>query len=103
MIGRFQGKSQVTNPAWRDKLDGAVAAIDAARRALRDALHLDAMLMNRRPFDRRMFDEFDDEFRGDRGLAAEVDRSRQQAIDLVNQVLVDAGTQPLGPVGRSRG
>lgn len=95
------GKTQVVNPDWRRKLDEAVAAIDEARRVLKQALGLQEMLMNAgHRFHRGMFDEFDSFLRNDRGLGAEIDRLRQVALDCLNEVLLDAGRGQLAPIGR---
>jgi hypothetical protein len=101
MIQRAAGKSQVTNPAWREKLDQAVDAIDDTRAVLRRALNLDAMLMEHRgSFGRGRFDDHDERLRGDRSLGAEIDRLRQLAVDRVNAIIEEIGGDGLPPIGR---
>lgn len=101
VIERAAGKSQILNPDWRRKLEEAVAAIDEARRLLRQALGLQEMLMNaNRAFHRGGFDEYDSGLRGDRGLGGEIDRLRQVAIDCLNEVILAAGGSELAPIGR---
>jgi len=102
VIARSKGKSQVVNPTWRGKLDEAVAAIDAARGRLRHGLQLDRDFYHL-GHDRWMYDELDAALRGDRRLGAEIDRLRNQAIDLVNEVLAAIGSEPLNRIGSSHG
>jgi hypothetical protein len=46
VLNRAVGKIRVTNPSWREKLDGIAAEIEAARGRLRGALALDRELMH---------------------------------------------------------
>jgi hypothetical protein len=89
VIERARGKVHVANPEWRNRLDDAVTAIDAARRLLRQALGLDVDLYR---WDReRHFDHL----RYDRHLGAEIDRLRETAVENVNAILQDLGQPEL--------
>jgi hypothetical protein len=66
LIERARGKVHVANPVWRERLDEAVATIDAARRLLRNALGLDVDLC-------RWEQHASDRLRHDRDLGAEID------------------------------
>ncbi|MEW6060160.1 MAG: hypothetical protein AB1551_08510 [Actinomycetota bacterium] len=98
VIRRVAGKSQVANPVWRGKLDEAVAAIDAARQQLRDGLGLNVDFYQHGGFGRWMFDRYDDLFTHDSALASQLDRLRQRAVDLVNEILTEIGDGPLTPL-----
>lgn len=101
VIQRAAGKSQILNPEWRCKLDEAVAAIDGARRVLRQALGLQEMLMSAsRGFHRGLFDEYDSFLRDSRGPGSQIDRLRQVAIDRLNEVILAAGGSEIAPIGR---
>lgn len=89
LIERARGKVHVANPAWRDQLDEAVAAIDPARRLLRHALGLDVDLY------RLEHQHASDRLRYDRRLGAEIDRLRQAAVENVNRILRDLGHREL--------
>jgi hypothetical protein len=89
LIERAQGKVHVANPAWRKRLDEAVAAIDAARRLLRDALGLDVDLY------RWEHQHGSDRLRYDRQVGSEIDRLRQSAVESVNAILRDLGQPEL--------
>jgi hypothetical protein len=100
LIQRGHGKSRLTNTDWRKHFDEAVHALDEARRALRHALHLDRMLMDRGlRFDRGAYDDFDEHLRGNRGLSEEIDRLRDTALDHTNSVLAEIGDPQLAPIG----
>jgi HNH endonuclease len=83
LIERAAGKRMLVNAAWRDKMDGVVGAIVAARHALRQALGLDQMLMVINPGG-RWFDHFDHRLRSDSALGHELDGLRQRALDVMN-------------------
>ena len=101
VIRRAAGKSQLTNPEWREKTDQAVDAVDEARGLLRRALGLDAMLIeHRQSFHRGLFDDHHDRLRGDRQLGEEINRLRQVAIDRINAIVAETGGEGLRPIGR---
>jgi hypothetical protein len=99
LIERSAGKRALVNPGWRDALEAVAAAIDAARRELRQTLGFDRMLMEQR--DRGWGDEIDRSLRNDRSLGELMDLRRQQAIDLLNGVLAEASLPALSPIGVS--
>jgi hypothetical protein len=97
------GKTQVTNPTWRGRLDETGEAIDEARRRLRLALGLDRqdgmLVEHRRPFDRSLLIIHDQGLRDDHDLGREIDRLRQLALDCVNIILGEIGATGLRPIG----
>jgi hypothetical protein len=96
------GKTQITNPTWRERLDETVEAVDEARRLLRLALGLDRRdgpLPDHRPFDRSFFDHHDRELRDNHDLGFEIDRLRQRAVGTVNTILAEIGIPDLRPIG----
>ncbi len=98
LIERAAGKRALVNAAWRDKMDSVVGEIVASRHALRHSLGLDQMLMLRGPGN-RWLDHFAVDFRTDRALGRELDSHRQQALDMTNEILAEAGLPALGRIG----
>lgn len=92
LIERTQGKVHVANRAWREQLDDAAAAIEQARRLMREALGLD--------LDFYRWENIDfSALRGNSALGAEVDRLRQIAIDKVNAILTELQQPELRGIG----
>ena len=99
-IGRAAGKSEITNPEWRERIDDAVRAIDEARHLLRRALGLDEMFIQRgQAFHYSSFDEFDESLRSNRQLGEHINGLRQQALDNLNAIRDEIGLEPLKRIG----
>lgn len=89
LIERSEGKRKLVNAEWREKVDAVVSSVNSARTTLRRDLGLDRMLMSADPYDHGL-DRYASRFRSDRALATEMDNFRQQALDLMNEVLEEA-------------
>lgn len=87
LIERAQGKVHLAHPAWRERLDDAVAAMDNARRLMREALGLDLDLYR--------WDHESHHLRGDARLGVLMDQLRQSAVDNVNAILREIGQPEL--------
>jgi hypothetical protein len=94
LIQRSAGKSQLVNPAWREQMDDVVTAIMQARHVLREALGLDQMFI-RLGDGHSYIDRHDQRLRADTHLGTEVDRLRQQALEIMNQTLTEAGSSTI--------
>ena len=96
LIERAAGKGHLVNPGWRGRMDDVVALVMQARHLFRNALGLDQMLMNM---------GWDDHYvrhsglRSDRVLGQELDDLRQRAIDVMNEVLLEAGLPTMKNLG----
>ncbi len=98
LIQRSEGKRDLVNSDFRDRIDATVGLIDEARRVLRGALSLDRMLLER---DRGgpWIDRFDFDLRGDRGLSGRMDELRQEAVETMNGILAEVELPMLKAIG----
>jgi HNH endonuclease len=98
LIERTAGKRALVNAAWRGRMDDVVTSVMQARHELRQALGLDEMFMHLgeagHPFDRHAR-----QLRSDPRLGQAMDSLRQRAIDIMNEVLADAGLPALKRIG----
>ena len=100
VIERGQGKSHLVNPDWRSATDEVVRVIGTVRTTLRETLALtDMLLYSDRRFDRGRFDDFDDLFRQGEPLTRRIDDLRNTALGVMNDVLAEAGLNPLPLIG----
>jgi hypothetical protein len=98
LIERSAGKRRLTSPSWRAKMDSVVSVIVEARHKLRHSLNLDRdfIIMGRAS---RWLDDYGTHFRSDAALGQTMDELRQQALDVMNEVLAEAGLERLKGIG----
>lgn len=88
VLSRAHGKACVVNPRWRESLDRIAAIIEDIRRRFAESVGLDRMLLHLQA--RPGFDMDSSALRHDRELGAWMDTKRQEAIDLMNNILTDS-------------
>jgi hypothetical protein len=98
LIERGEGKSHLINVEWRSALDDAVRIIGTVREALRQALGLDDLLYRLGSGDRELFRR-SEALQWDGPVARRIDDLRNELIDVVNAVLLDAGLHELLRIG----
>jgi len=98
LIEKAAGRRSLVNAEWREKVDGVIGAIQAARDALRRDLGLDQMLMTYGP-GHHWLDRHASALRSNHALAADIDQHRQQALDSMNEILTALDLPPLKRIG----
>jgi hypothetical protein len=98
LIERAKGKACVVNAQWREKLENITTLIEEIRRRFHDLFGLNKMLFQHRrypEFRQPELEQFMEGFRHNRDLGTWMDEKRQEAIDIMNTLLEEAGMQGL--------
>lgn len=100
IIDRAKGKSYLIHPEWRDNLDRIATIIEEIRSKFHDAMGLNRMLYNMRfTSNHRSLHEMEmrmeERFRYDIPFGSWMDDKRNEAIVILNTILVEIGNPPL--------
>lgn len=99
VIERARGKALIVNPQWREEIEHITKLIEGIRRRFHEVLGLNEMMYHQYHRGGRFhMGEIETLMAGrrhDNDLGAWMDMQRQEAINIMNSVLNEAGLQPL--------